>query len=416
MDTLRGKDNTGVACIPKNVKDDVIVYKKAMDGADFLGLKKVQSLLYDVDQYRCVIGHNRWGTMGGKSDAAGHPFQYDHITLVHNGTMELWTGLDNTYDVDSEAICKAIATTSSVKKVLETLDGAFSLVWHNALDDTIHFARNKERPMCLAWSKDKRTMLFASESWMISELVSPVLGIDKVYTLAIGEHLTFSLDDEHLEAYSVEEFKPFPVTKPLDHSSWYNKYPKTNYQMGFGKGSGKQVANNNTQHATSSQLLQKYGYIVGDYIPFYSNSFSPYTNTDKGTIDGATAYVSTSSQFKVKAYGVSKLYHLSKEKLEGTIISAYKEGTTVILVVKDIIYYNSALSAETVVIPDVSFTGIVNSKGDSISVKEFELLAGKGCAMCTGEVVPEDSEYIDWTDDGRPFCLDCTSAAEVSTK
>ena len=375
-----------------------------MNGSDFLDLNSTQGILYDVDKYRCVIGHNRWGTMGGKEAMDGHPFTHGSITLVHNGTMEFWTGLDKSFDIDSEAICSALSMDTP-KTVLEKLDGAYSLVWHDALDNTIHFARNSERPMCMAWSKDKKTMLYASEAWMISQLAPAILQIGTVYDLAVGNHITFSMEDAHLEAYSEEEFTPFPSAVIGYGNGWYDKYYPPYVKKDKGKGIG--FVDPDKGKPNSSALLQQYGFVTGDLVPFYSDHFQEYSGGQgRGTVDGRCAYTTLASKFKVKAYGQEKWVFLTQDKLEGSVMSAYMEGKQLVLVLRDIVKYVKTID------PDPF---IVNAKGETITVNEFDVLSMKGCAMCGDNVLAEDSEYIDWTDDDRPFCLDCTNDAEVAT-
>src|SRR5579862_8555722 len=83
----RGWESTGLALVGQNAKEAPIVYKRAVNGRDFIQLKIVDKYLNDIEKFPVVIGHNRAATTGRGNivDHNAHPFQYGKITLVHNG-------------------------------------------------------------------------------------------------------------------------------------------------------------------------------------------------------------------------------------------------------------------------------------------------------------------------------------------
>jgi Glutamine amidotransferase domain len=150
VDSLRGMDATGIARVGKdNLKKPADVYKKGVAGSDFIQLKKADDLLQGLADVPIMIGHNRAGTRGGlNGDRNAHPFQVDHITLVHNGTLNSYHQLSrrNPAEVDSAYIAAALAEGEPLD-VLPVLEGSYTLVWHDARDGSFNVARNKDRPI-----------------------------------------------------------------------------------------------------------------------------------------------------------------------------------------------------------------------------------------------------------------------------
>lgn len=175
LDKVRGDHATGVAKInPWNGM--VKVFKKAVGAQKFLGDDDAIDFM-DKERGRILIGHNRYATMGDKSkDANAHPFQEDHITLVHNGGVDRWTleGLEGYKDedvsVDSHMVCKTIAV-HGIEEAVKKLSGAFSLVWWDQKEHTLNFLRNSDRPMWIATLKDG-TLFWASEREMMDFFVN----------------------------------------------------------------------------------------------------------------------------------------------------------------------------------------------------------------------------------------------------
>lgn len=216
VDTLRGDDSTGVMAVGHEpMFDDGSAYwlKQLGNGYDFVNSEDYWSNLYDLKDYRAVIGHNRAATVGGVSADTAHPFQVGPITLVHNGTLRstylLPTKMNDIegVTVDSHAIAWNLANHDT-KEVLEALDGAYALVWHDARDDSMNIVRNSERPLHMAHTHQQDTLYICSEGGMLDFLGKRLrLGLKGIYYPQVHQWLKWLPDTPLLEPI-VEEIDP----------------------------------------------------------------------------------------------------------------------------------------------------------------------------------------------------------------
>lgn len=168
LDALRGIDSTGIAVVGRNFEVkmakalgdpyqllDTPVFNKAMNGVNSL-----------------IIGHNRWGTVGGNSRHTVHPFDVGTIVGAHNGTVtSKWKLKDaNSFKTDSEAIFNSMQEVG-LRETVDLLEGAWALVWYDAVYKTINFLRNKERPLYFV-TDEEGCLYWASEKWMLSVALS----------------------------------------------------------------------------------------------------------------------------------------------------------------------------------------------------------------------------------------------------
>ena len=187
IDVIRGWDSTGVFSV--NANNHVENRKGAMLPWEFLDMRQVQGML-TKHSWKCIVGHNRAATIGAKSGQNAHPFEQGKITGVHNGTLDFsWRQYlpdANDFDVDSQAIFNAF-DKKPFQEIIEQLDGAFTLVWHDKEDKVMRIIRNKQRPLFLIKAKDEETIFFSSEDWIglgpakrigykIEEIIQPVPG------------------------------------------------------------------------------------------------------------------------------------------------------------------------------------------------------------------------------------------------
>ena len=168
VDALRGTDSTGIAAI--NAQFDVKIAKQVGNPYELFDTKSYDKALKGLN--RVLIGHNRYSTMGVSNRANAHPFQFDHITGAHNGTLKnKWELLDGKdFDVDSQALYNHIAK-EGIRRAITKADGAWALTWWDANEKTLNFLRNQERPLWMLRSNDGKTLFWASELWMMEGIL-----------------------------------------------------------------------------------------------------------------------------------------------------------------------------------------------------------------------------------------------------
>lgn len=149
----RGYDSAGIATRDDN---DVTVTKAKGRIAE---LRKASD--NDIDG-QVGIGHTRWATHGVPSYENSHPHQStsERFTLVHNGVIENYEELRDTYipevtlvsDTDTEVIVQLVEyfanqgmnTEEAFTKVISLLHGSYALGLLDSEDnDTIYVAKNK---------------------------------------------------------------------------------------------------------------------------------------------------------------------------------------------------------------------------------------------------------------------------------
>lgn len=197
LSCLRGWDATGIATV-KNADKPPEVYKKAMPSPDFVNIKRTQRILDGVDEYLAVLGHTRSATMkGSTSDENAHPFQFDHITMIHNGHIPNYKSLkaDCDVEVDSAHVAASIAQNGEAW-TLDRINGEYTLIWHNSQDKTINIAKNQGRPIHYARIPAWGGYVFASEFGMLAMLLDRhnIKIDDKIWRPADLMHFKYDLD------------------------------------------------------------------------------------------------------------------------------------------------------------------------------------------------------------------------------
>lgn len=228
LDQLRGRDSTGVLSVKRHTDHQIL---KVVGGPEELTYDKRYDDLFK-GAINALIGHNRWKTKGSVNRRNAHPFETPNLIGVHNGTLNNQWKLDNgnSFDVDSEALFHHM-DKNGVKHTMDTADGAYALVWWNKKEQTVNFVRNKDRPLFLAYTKDKKVMFLASEGWMIEgaaernnvELFDfPMLvATDNVVTIPLAKG-TGVMGKPRIFHYE----RPVPPVVVINRQNWNNNPPQ----------------------------------------------------------------------------------------------------------------------------------------------------------------------------------------------
>lgn len=171
LDTIRGPHSTGVIAIDLDGK---YAFEKRVGTAyDFVDKADITDQAGHVKgQVKCLIGHNRFATMGAVNARNSHPFDFKTVIGVHNGMIERpsLNSLPNPegFQVDSEILYRSIDEIG-LEDTIPKVTGAWSLVMYDKEYHEVTLLRNKKRPMVVAFSENGKTIFAASEEWMIVE-------------------------------------------------------------------------------------------------------------------------------------------------------------------------------------------------------------------------------------------------------
>lgn len=174
VSVFRGSHSTGIAVVKKD--DSVSVYKKPVPTYDFMEMAETKRLLQNPYSIKCIIGHARFATVGAKNSANAHPFEFDNIVGAHNGTIDrhcITQYLDKTskYGTDSEAIFSKL-NDEEFEDVIPNLEGAWAITAWDKQNKVLNIIRNDKRELYCLYSKDKKTVFWASEMDMLRFAVS----------------------------------------------------------------------------------------------------------------------------------------------------------------------------------------------------------------------------------------------------
>lgn len=205
--SLRGMDASGLLVFDSS-NGNPEIYKKSVNGTDFLQLKKTQNLF--EENCEVMIGHNRFSTRGGNGSKAAHPFRFGDLTVFHNGTLKnYWRFDDGRHFIsDSEWLAWSF-NENGIHKTLEELSGAIAtVIWDNK-NKKLMMIRNEERPLSFIFTKDYSTVFFASELDMLKWILNrnEIQISDSGYSLNPNYLITFDLNQKELDKYNFEKIE-----------------------------------------------------------------------------------------------------------------------------------------------------------------------------------------------------------------
>lgn len=410
LDVFRGKDATGLAFLSSTVGRPEII-KKPMPAYDFLELSSVRDIFKTKMQPIWAIGHNRAATVGEKTAENAHPFQYGSVILAHNGTLPYGSKgklvTPNKYKVDSMAIADAMSMYPA-KDVLEDIDGAFALVWHDAFDNTINFARNEERPFYIATSSDDKAIAWASDRAMLAFLCNyngMLVKDGKLIELPVGVHM--SIDYSELKL-SVKEEKFTPVKKYQTTGAGSTTYTTTNAPK-IPKG----LRENKKLYLKLSDYKENVHAQIKSFNVYWEiadANLYPHLELDIVSWSVPEATLNTLLDDVQKGYivqgNISTSYNSNMNGRKSIKVNISKDGLTTLPVrIKEKKQQQLILASQNgQTLYPLSSTRSVNYHRAS------EILA-HGCSNCTSNLTTEDwlEGKVCFSDDfpGEPFCPEC---------
>jgi len=172
-DGVRGLHSTGAAFVDIGAGTTTVVKKAGSPIQLFCEQAFRDNLSPRNDVF---IGHNRYATVGERSDENAHPFEFSNIVGVHNGTLEHRARnalVDNAkFGTDSEALYHNLNEFDLVE-VMKEMSGAWALVWYDKRNNSINFLRNNQRPLAYTFSDDGKMIYWASEAGMLRWILGP---------------------------------------------------------------------------------------------------------------------------------------------------------------------------------------------------------------------------------------------------
>ncbi|MFF4222914.1 glutamine--fructose-6-phosphate transaminase (isomerizing) [Streptomyces sp. L500] len=173
------------------------------------------------------IGHTRWATHGGPTDANAHPHldNAGRVAVVHNGIIENFAelraelaerGHDLASETDTEVVAHLLAESfsscgdlaESMRQVCRRLEGAFTLVAVHADDPDLVVGARRNSPLVVGVG-DGENFLASDVSAFIAHTRDAIeLGQDQVVELRRDGVVVTDFDgapaDEHTRAYHVD--------------------------------------------------------------------------------------------------------------------------------------------------------------------------------------------------------------------
>lgn len=226
--TLRGTDGAGIAAGDIDPEKGPYWAKQAETAQ--LSLDKNTLSTYVDDGKWCIV-HARAATIGAIVTAACHPFDFENVIGVHNGTVSAINSALPGHNCinDSETIYAAINATdpTGVADILKDIDyGAYALAWYDKRLQALRFARNGDRP--LWFYKHHHTWFWHSEPSAIAMAIArhstDPLSYRNMDPWALNSHAILTIPVYEGEGY-VEDFT-VPIVPASYSTGWYDTVRK----------------------------------------------------------------------------------------------------------------------------------------------------------------------------------------------
>ncbi len=201
----RGYDSAGIATVSAQAdRGATVEVHRAAGPLDNLVGVVASSPEPDADTARTGMGHTRWATHGAPTDRNAHPHRdgSGRVAVIHNGIIENFAalraeleddGVELASETDSEVAAHLVARaldedgdagfTAAVRRVVNRLEGAFTLVFTHADRPDEIVAARRSSPLVVGIG-DGETFVASDVSAFIDHTRHAVeLGQDQIVTL-----------------------------------------------------------------------------------------------------------------------------------------------------------------------------------------------------------------------------------------
>jgi hypothetical protein len=408
IDTIRGPHSTGILGV--DARGQSLVVKKVGTPWELYEYKQCDEIFRK--RLTILLGHNRWATRGKVISANAHPFEHDHIVGVHNGTLTQQSLLINheKFEVDSDNIFHSISQVG-VDETVKNLAGAFTLAWYDSEQETMNFIRNNQRPLFICMSENRKTIFWASESWML-EVTLKLAGIK--------HHPIFEPDPGVLFSYPIQmNYSPKELEAPTVRNVELHTYritAKTTSTSTTDTG-GKSGTGNVFEAAKGDTKAKKTGnvtvsdLIMQDRVEFFVSSENE-TATGQRYVQCYPTQDDCNVELRVYCDQDKNMWDWLMEGscyFEGKIRSfSSVEGSPhlsyAVLDPRTIAETTTPIGDD---VPDDEDEYAVIYGGKIVNEKEFDLAVSDGCSNCKQIAFIEESDDIVWLDKFNFICKDC---------
>lgn len=381
---LRGTDGAGIFSIHKDFRTQIT--KREQNSFHLLFDKEFiphqKEIWKDGIAY---FGHNRAATKGERNKENAHPFETEHLILMHNGTVT--NGLDDynkNHEVDSACLAHMIEEIGMLE-TSKRVSMAYALIWYDKRDKTLHFCRNNDRPLFIL--ETENAYFFVSEKEMMTWILT-----------RNNEKVIKSAQIPPLLEFVINLETDTSTTVKLETKSYY---PSTNYY-------GSNNIATNVTPITPSQVGKEIEFTIQEWEKPKPQSDGLFQYHGR-TVLGFEIKFATKRDFSQELRSVF---------YKGVVASVEKIGYKYILILKaKTVKKINPLNTNK--LPDKYDDSDVLELGDGtlITAQDYLKNSQGGCGMCGIYLHIEDHQQQGETPcKERILCADCTAEYIIDTQ